>query len=325
MRRLTLGAVLPVLMATGCAGAPAHDPAAPTSAIVPASAAPTGDLPGWRLVMSQDFTQPAPLGTFAGRYPGWAGYDGYRDTSRNLGRPAAEQGIYDSATTTSVHDGVLDVLLHTSGSTPQVMAVTPVLPGRTSAALTYGRFAFRFRVDPVAVYRMADLLWPADENRAEGEVDFPEGNLSGNADGYSHDVTGADPSRNTWALPTGKPMAGGWHVAVIEWIPGRLTYQLDGTSWSTSDLTAVPTSPMRWVMQLESGLTLWPPPQDARGHVLVDWMAVWTRQRAGAGATGAGPARAPGTPATTDAGRSGPPAPAAASAGSPATGPSTAG
>src|SRR4051812_38767480 len=55
-----------------------------------AAAPPSDHLPGWHLVLSEDFDRNAPLGGFATEYPGWAGYDGARDTSRDLGRdPAA--------------------------------------------------------------------------------------------------------------------------------------------------------------------------------------------------------------------------------------------
>jgi hypothetical protein len=261
-----------------------HPPAVPppvsgagvaASPVLGGSVAPQADLAGWQLVLSEDFGRGAALGSFAQAYPGWAGYDGWRDTSRNLGRPAATQGLYSSATTTSVHGGVLDVRVHTSGSTPQVMAVTPPLPGQPGNAMTYGRYAVRFRTDAVPGYKIAWLLWPAGDDWTQGELDFPEGDLGADIYGFAHDVTG-NPSRNAWSVDTGQSMSG-WHTAVIEWAPGRLTYTLDDRSWTTTDPAAVPTAPMHWVLQTETQLSAAAPDPAAAGHVMIDWVAVWAR------------------------------------------------
>ena len=238
------------------------------------TSAPGSDLPGWRLVLSEDFTTDAALGHFAAVYPGWAGYDGWRDTSRGLGRPVAQQGEYDSATTTTVHDGVVDEHLHTAGSTPQVMALTP--PLGSAADSPYGRYAVRFKADEIPGYKMAWLLWPTSDDWHQGEVDFPEGDLGGPVEGYAHDVTG-DPSRNAWSVQTGTSMTD-WHTAVIEWSPGRLTYTLDDRSWTTTDTSAIPTDPMHWILQTETQLSAQAPPAGSAGHVYVDWVAAWTRE-----------------------------------------------
>ncbi len=239
------------------------------------SPAPDRDLPGWRLLLSEDFERSAAPGRFAETYPGWAGYDGWRDTSRSLGRPETSQGRYDSGTTTSVHDGVADVRVHTAGSTPQVMAFTPPLPAYPGNDMTHGRYALRFRADPAPGYKIACLLWPASDDWSEGEVDFPEGELGEEVMGYAHD-TGGDPARNAWEIDTGRSMSD-WHTAFIEWAPGVLTYGLDGRTWTTTDPRAVPTQPMHWVLQIETRLSAAPPDPTVVGHVLVDWVAVWSR------------------------------------------------
>ncbi|WP_228395090.1 glycoside hydrolase family 16 protein, partial [Modestobacter roseus] len=254
------------------APAPAPQPApvpapAPVAAPAPApvstgEALPTSDLPGWDLVLSEGFDRPSALGSFARDYRGWAGYDGARDTSKN--------GQYNSAATTSVSGGILDKHLHSTGSGAQVMALTPPI-----ASQTYGRYAVRFRMDQVPGYKVAWLLWPASDNWAEGEIDFPEGSVGGKAHGYSHDVNG-NPSRNAWYMDSGMSMTS-WRTAVIEWTPDSVTFAMDGKTWTTTDRSAIPTDPMRWVLQTETELSGGAPARGASGHVQIDWVAAWKR------------------------------------------------
>ena len=246
--------------------APTSAPA-PTPAAAPASAsgvaAPTTDLTGWRLKLSEDFNKNAPLGSFASTYPGWSGYDGGHDTSGN--------GTYNSATTTSVSGGVLDKNLHTQNGSPQVMALT--VPG---SAQTYGRYAVRFKTDSIPGYKVAWLLWPSSENWSQGEIDFPEADLDGSVGGFSHDVNGT-PSRNAWGIDSGTAIDSGWHTAVVEWTPDRLTFNLDDKSWSTTDRSALPKDPMRWVLQTETSLDGKMPSSSVSGHIDIDWVAMWSR------------------------------------------------
>jgi hypothetical protein len=225
---------------------------------------PNSDLPGWHLVLSQDFTRSAALGQFAATYPGWAGYDGGHDTSGH--------GTYSSAKTTSVSGGVLDEYLHTQGSSPQVMALTP--PHAAVSSQVYGRYAVRFKADSTPGYKIAWLLWPSNDVWSQGELDFPEADLDQTIEGYAHDVTGK-PERNAWAVDSGSSMTD-WHTAVIEWSPSGLTYTLDGHSRTTSDPRALPHDPMRWVLQTETAEEGPSPSAAVSGHVYIDWVAAWS-------------------------------------------------
>jgi hypothetical protein len=249
----------------------------------PDDGAPDGDLPGWDLVLSEDFDTDAGAGGFASTYPGWAGYDGARDTSRDLGRPFATQGLYDSGSTTTVADGTVDVRVHTSGSTPQVMAMTPTPDGQWWPGQTYGRYSVRFTTDSVPGYKLAWLLWPTSDDWTEGEIDFPEADLGDHIAGASHDITG-DPSVNAWHINT-ETATTDWHTATIEWLPDRLTFILDDESWTTTDPTAIPTTPMRWVLQTETQLERQGPDPDASGHVYIDWVAAWSMSGSASEAT----------------------------------------
>jgi hypothetical protein len=234
-----------------------------------------GNLPGWTRILGQDFTKNASLGRFRSVYPGWSAYDGTTDTSRTLGRPWGEQGLWDSSTTSSVRDGVFDCDVHTpQNGPPQVCTLTPTLDDQPWSGQLYGRYSVRFRVDPVPGYKVAWLLWPQSNEWPQGEIDFPEADLDGTITGSSHSVDG-DPNQVAWQVDTGVRMSSGWHVATIEWTPGRLRYILDGKVWSTSDPSALPTHPMRWALQTETQLSAAPPAPDAAGHVQIDWVAIY--------------------------------------------------
>jgi beta-glucanase (GH16 family) len=254
-----------------------------TAATSGIDALPTTDLPGWTLLLSEDFSRNATLGNFASVYAyDWAGYDGGYDTSRNLGRPSAKAGRYSTPYTTTVHDSMLDMRVFTSDGTQssdipagQPLVAAPV-PHIGEWAQLYGRYSVRFKTDAVEGYKIAWLLWPAQPNSwTSGEIDFPEGGLGEDITGFSHQVDG-DPNVNQYQLQTGVSMTD-WHVATIEWMPTRINFILDGVRvGTTTDPDAIPHVKMYWVLQTETWLSATPPPTNSTGHVYVDWVAAWS-------------------------------------------------
>jgi len=246
------------------------------------NAVPTTDLPGWTLLLSEDFSRNASLGNFKDIYTGWGAYDWGYDTSKNLGRPQTKSGLYATPYTTSVHDSMLDMRVFTSDGTqdPNIPAGQPLVsapvPRIGSWAQLYGRYSMRFKSDTVEGYKVAWLLWPAQPNTwSSGEIDFPEGGLGENITGFSHQVDG-DPNVNQYQLQTGVSMTD-WHVATIEWMPTRINFLLDGVRvGTTTDPDAIPHVPMYWVLQTETWLSATPPPTNSTGHVYVDWVAAWS-------------------------------------------------
>ncbi len=89
----------------------------------------------------------------------------------------------------------------------------------------------------------------------------------------SHGVAGSPT-----VVPTSADAAGsGWHTARIDWVPGGVTYYLDGAKVVT--LTkGVPTTPFHLVFQVESQLSSTPPPDSTAGHVQVDWVRIYRYQ-----------------------------------------------
>jgi hypothetical protein len=242
---------------------------------VPA-AMPVGDLPGWKQVVAEDFTSPVALGSWAtGSYAKrWFAYSGYADTT---GR-----GWYDPAKVLSVKDGALDWYVHTEGGKPRVGAVVPVIPA-TGWGQTYGRYSMRFRSDSLENYKMVAMLWPDSDNWGEGEIDFME---VGELDWGNTVYTNFYPRGNTATATPGKPSGfrsnvradgTGWHVATAEWAPGSVTYWLDGVKLGTTTSSAVPSTRMHLVIQVETAIGLPVPPASAAGHVQVDWIVQYAR------------------------------------------------
>ncbi|NLG55185.1 MAG: glycoside hydrolase family 16 protein, partial [Rhodococcus sp.] len=237
---------------------------------------PTGNLPGWRHIFADDFTKDAPVGSWANEcspdtivYTGaqgqkWRTYPRcYVDTYQK--RP------YRSDRVLSVRNGVLDFHLHPVDGQPAGANPSPLIDG-VSQYQTYGRYSARMRVDTDGMdeYHVAWLLWPQSERWPEdGEFDFPEGALSGNALGYHHYAgAGSCADCQEVARDVGARFTD-WHTYTIEWMPGRVRYLLDdvvvldSTNW-------VPDGPMRWQLQTETNGT-----GNSSGHLEVDWVSVW--------------------------------------------------
>ena len=240
----------------------------PTSSVDPSGQSmPVGDLPGWHQIFTDNFATSLPLGGFPSAVASkWTAYSGFPDTSGH--------GVYDPAKVVSIANGMLTLHLHTENGTHYVSAPVPIIPGHAAyQGQVYGRYAIRFRADPVSGYKTAWLLWPDDDQWPEGEIDFPEGDLTGTIGAYLHHK--GNPQAQE-AYSTGVTY-GGWHTAVIEWSPGAVTFILDGTVIGNDANTAViPSTPMHWVIQTET--TPGGPDNTAAGNVQIDWVTMYSRQ-----------------------------------------------
>jgi beta-glucanase (GH16 family) len=223
----------------------------------------------WTSIFRDDFDWVAAEGQFPAITSGrWSAYPhGWLDTSDN--------GTYDPAIV-SVHDGVLDKHLRYQDGEFKVAAITPRWlnsSGASTAYQTYGRYEVRFRADPVVGYKTAWLLWPQSETwPRDGEIDFPEGSLTGSICAFMHHQ-GATSGSDQDAFCTSTTYAD-WHTAVIEWEPNRVGFYLDGALIGEST-QRIPNTPMRWVIQTETKIQTTPPPTSAQGHVYLDYVEVW--------------------------------------------------
>jgi beta-glucanase (GH16 family) len=168
---------------------------------------------------------------------------------------------------------MLDAHIRTTNGVHRVAAFTPKFASGSSNQL-YGRYAVRFKVDSMRGYKGAWLLWPQSETwPRDGEIDFPEGDFDRTIEAYMH-RQGATSGSDQDAFQSGKPWTT-WHTAVTEWTPNAVRFYLDGTLIGTST-SRIPNTPMRWVIQNETTLSGFVPADSVSGHVLIDWVAVWS-------------------------------------------------
>ncbi|WP_246527634.1 glycoside hydrolase family 16 protein [Pseudarthrobacter albicanus] len=253
-------------------------PASPQSAA--ADLKQSGDLPGWKQVFEEDFSAgDVPLGAFPGELYGTRWSAGYKDgTPDTAGQVSGGRSGYYPSKVLSVKDGALDWYLHSENGISMGAAPQPRIPNASANpprhnSLLYGRYSVRFKADSLAGFKTAWLMWPdSGVWPRDGEIDFPEGDLAGVIYGAVHypRPDGSD------AFVKGESAAyySSWHVATMEWSPGRVEFFLDGQSISAST-TAPPTTPMHLILQTESCLTGCPLPE-TQGHVSLDWISIWT-------------------------------------------------
>jgi hypothetical protein len=224
---------------------------------------PTTDLPGWKLTFNDDFNTPVALGNFPSAVSNkWSAYPSpWTDTSKH-GRYSPE--------IVSIANSTMDIYVHTEGGVHKVAAPEPQVSGGDQL---YGRYAIRFRSDPIDGYKVAWLLWPKSGTwPRDGEIDFPEGDLDGKISAFMH-RQGASSGSDQDAYSTNVTLTS-WHTAVIEWGPSQTRFLLDGIVIGTST-SKIPNTPMHWVIQTETALDGSTPSNSASGHVQIDWVAVW--------------------------------------------------
>jgi hypothetical protein len=261
------------------------DPTSAPSACVSGECLPVGDLPGWRQVFVDDFGSSVPLGGFSGCVASsrqcsglpadvrakWFAYpDGWKDSY---------VGTYMPSRVMSVQGGLMNLYLHSENGSRLVAAPEPIVAGAVGreGGLLYGRYAIRFRADQLAGYKTSWMLWPDSEVwPRDGEIDFPEGDLAGTQwstmYGFVHHQGATSSSDQDW-FNSGVAY-GDWHTAVIEWLPGRVSFSLDGRLVGTTT-TAVPDTPMHLVLQTPTTDSFLAALGTA-GNVQIDWIAIWT-------------------------------------------------
>jgi beta-glucanase (GH16 family) len=251
-------------------GTPAPTPAPPSSANPSGQAMPVGDIPGWHQVFTDNFGTNVPLGSFPSAVSSrWGAYsDGWADTSHN--------GRYYCSKVCSVQGGLLNLHLHTENGVHMVAAPYPKIPGATSHnGQLYGRYAIRFRADPLPGYKTAWLLWPDSGTwPRDGEIDFPEGGLNSTICAFMHRQGGTSGSdQDRFCTSSGY---NAWHTAVVEWTPSSVKFTLDGSVIGTST-SRIPNTPMHWVIQTETATSGGAPATSTAGNVQIDWVAVYRR------------------------------------------------
>jgi hypothetical protein len=154
--------------------------------------------------------------------------DGTPDTAaQQVPKGERKSGYYPSKVL-SVHDGVLDMFLHSENGVAMGAAPSPIFGGavqRPWNSLTYGRYSVRFKADALGGFKLAWLLWPDSKQwPQDGEIDFPEGDLSRVIYAALHYVGDGHPLRRL----SSQRSFGAWHTATTEWSPDASSFSLMG-------------------------------------------------------------------------------------------------
>lgn len=230
---------------------------------------PVQSFPGWRRAFTDDFNYGVALGSFpdqiASRW--WAYPYGWHDTT-GVGHYAPERVL-------SIHNGVLDIYLHSEDGVHLAAAPVPRLPNTARPyGQLYGVYAVRFYADPIPGYKLAWLLWPDSEHwPADGEIDFPEGNLTGRMCGHVHLAGGLSGADQTNAC--GPAIASRWHTAALAWTPSGVVFAVDDQILGITT-TRIPHTSMHFVLQTETSTDGPGPSGASAGHVLVDWVSIYS-------------------------------------------------
>lgn len=250
-------------------------------AAIPAASndVPVGNLSGWKQIYSEDFLTSASSSSFQCAQYGCSLYGGKMSAYPNGWLDTSKKGTYYPEKTLSVHDGLLDIHMFNEGTTFYSSAPTLQLPP------TYdnksAKIDVRFKSDgPVPGYKTAWLLWPKSEVwPGDGEIDFPEGDISGNMGGFMHrqnGVNGGDQDAYPNVAFSGNRQYTQWHTVTLEWDAGSyLKTYIDGVLFGTST-SRVPSTAMRYVLQTETcGSTC--PVAGVDGHIYIDWIAYYEK------------------------------------------------
>lgn len=263
--------------------APVTTPSSPP-ACISGECAP-GDLPGWQQVFMDDFATNVPVGGFsncdaywhqcfglpADVRAKWFAYpDGWKDSKGT--------GTYTPSKVMSIQNGLMNLYLHSENGVRMVAAPEPIIAGGVGSqgGLLYGRYAIRFRADLLAGYETAFMLWPDSEVwPRDGEIDFPEGDLAGSQwstmYAYVHHQGATSSSDQDW-FASGVPY-GNWHTLIVEWLPSRVTFILDGRTLGTTT-SGIPNTPLHWILQTPTSDDVLASLSTA-GNLQIDWVAAW--------------------------------------------------
>ena len=242
-----------------------NSPSAATPRVIPNSAMPIGNVVSngrtWTQSYAENFNTPAALGTVLSTYPELKAYAGFRDTSG--------KGLYAPDKVLSVANGNLDFDLHSENGQP---LVATVLPDDYAPHMT-GRFEMRFKADSIVGYKFVAMFWPENNDFNDGEIDWPEGNLTGAIFASSKVPGTAATGVKQYITPQRAVDLSDYHTTTIEWDKSEVRFYLDGRQIGSTSV--LPTTPMRVTLQAETTIGKSAVPPSASGHIDIDWISIW--------------------------------------------------
>jgi beta-glucanase (GH16 family) len=167
--------------------------------------------------------------------------------------------------------------LNRDSSGTWVAAPVPKLPNAVgrNGGQQYGTYSITWKADQATPgFKLAWLQWPDSENwPGDGEIDFPEGSLTGSISAFMHREGGTSGSDQD-AYSTGVPVAGAWHTTILDWQADHCDFYLDGklVGHSTS---RIPNTPMHQVIQSETDLNGTTPAVGASADIHISNYSYW--------------------------------------------------
>lgn len=171
--------------------------------------------------------------------------------------PNGTSGKYYSDDIVSVHGGNMDVYFGQKKGAAGTFGTRDGSWGHVG-----GTFSIRAKQVGSASEGIAVMLWPTSDVWGDGEIDFPEGKLNGDAHVFHHKVSPNDPQEsygynlgNTW---------GTWHTYTAVWVKGvSVKYYVDDVLKFTVTKD-VPTTAHRFMFQTGNA--------GRGGHLIIDWV-----------------------------------------------------
>ncbi len=243
---------------------PAAVPGLTTTADPSGVPMPVGNLPGWKQVFSDDFTETT-LNPAV-----WKVY---------WGQPGGDPGGWFDPSHVYTSGGMLVISAYQDPADGGAWATGGVSTS-PSFDQTYGKYEVRFRMDAGVGIAHTILLWP-QSNAWPPEVDFSEDNGGDRQTDYATLHYGASNTMIQNQLAVNLTQ---WHTLGVEWTPGRLVYTVDGRDWATVSNPNVPSIPMSLDIQTQAwacGTSSWEhcPNATTPAHVNldVDWAVAYAR------------------------------------------------
>ena len=196
-------------------------------------AMPTGNLPGWQMVFSDDFN-----GTSLNQ-DAWGPYSG---------QPGGDPGGWWDPSHVVVRNGMLELQNYRDPAFGNRW-VSGGVSSAPALKQTYGKYLVRFRIDKGNGIAGIALLWPSGDGWPP-EIDFAEDGGGNRAETTATLHYGAGDSQIARSVSADFSL---WHTIGVEWTPGHLSYTLDGAFWGTVSDANVPAQPMEMDLQTQAG------------------------------------------------------------------------
>lgn len=219
---------------------PTHSPASPPAQPAGSSgdAMPTGNLPGWTEVFTDDFN-----GSSLNR-GSWGPYSGM---------PGGDPGGWWDPSHAVVGNGMLQLRSYRDAAHANPTNPGGYVSGGVSSAhalrQTYGKYLVRFRMDKGEGIAGIMLLWPSNDVWPP-EIDFGE---DGGGSRDHSTVTLHYGSADNQIARTVSGDFSQWHTLGVEWTPGQLVFTMDGRDWATIASSGVPSQAMEMDLQTQAG------------------------------------------------------------------------